>query len=122
VPLARGAVYRTLVQVTRARGGGTDWAEKYIVLLQDPESMDPHATSYAFVIASTDRSGAQASRSFEVRLGEVDGFHHSTIVDGRWVYTSLRAELDEESYCFMLREERMDEVSLAVFIGLQLTP
>jgi hypothetical protein len=122
VPLARGAVYRTEIEVTRPAGGGTEWAEKYIVLLQDPEQIDRRATHYAFVIASTDRSGAQGPRPFEVRLGPDDGFHHSTIVDGRWVRTDLRANLDESDYCFALSEERMDEISLAVFIGLQLTP
>jgi hypothetical protein len=114
-------VYRTEIEVTRPGGGGPEWAEKYIVLLQDPEQIDLCATNYAFVIASTDRSGAQGPRAFEVRLGPDDGFHHSTIVDGRWVYTNLRADLDEGDYCFTLSKEGMEEISIAVFIGLQLT-
>jgi hypothetical protein len=110
-----------LVQVTRPGEPGTYWAEKYIVLLQDPEQMDPRVTNYAFVIASTDRSGVQGPRAFEVRLGRADGFNRSTIVDGRWVYTNPRAELDEEEYFFTLSEDRMNEISIAVFIGLQLS-
>lgn len=107
--------------MTRAGGAGTERALKYIVLLQNPEQMDPRATNYAYVVASTDRSGGRDPRDFEVRLGPDDGFHHSTIVDGRWVYTDTRANLNEVDYCFTLSEERMRDISVAVFIGLQLT-
>ena len=49
------------------------------------------------------------------------GFIHATIVDGRWVYTELRADLDESDYCFTLSEERMDAISVAIYVELQLT-
>src|SRR6266498_3729038 len=109
VPLVRGAVYRTLVDVTRQGGGGAEWIEKYIVVLQDPGSMDPGAANYAFVIASTDRTGRRGPRAFEARLGPDGGFSQSTIVDGRWVYTNRRADLNEEDYQFTLSAERMDD-------------
>jgi hypothetical protein len=121
VPLERGAVYRMPMQVTRA-GGGVGRAEKYIVLLQDPRQMDRNATNFAFVIASTDRTGGKGPRSFEVQLGPGDGFNHSTTVDGRWVYTHSRADLKEEDYFVTLNEDRMSAISVAVFIGLQLDP
>ncbi len=44
------------------------------------------------------------------------------MVDGCWVYTAPRSELDEAAYQFTVTEERMDEISVAVFVGLQLTP
>lgn len=122
MPLERGAVYRALIEVARRGGlGGTEWAEKYIVVLQDPGQMDAGATRYSYVIASTDRTGGRGLRAFEAQLGTADGFSRSTIVDGRWVYTELREELAETDFCFTLSEQRMDEISLAVFIGLQLS-
>jgi hypothetical protein len=119
VPLERGAVYRREIDVIYSNRG-TGRALKYIVLLQDPNQVDQGATNYAYVIASTDRSGGREPRNFEARLGPVDGFHHSTMVDGRWVYTEVRADLNESDYCFTVSEERMNAIALAVFIGLQL--
>ena len=42
------------------------------------------------------------------------------MVDGRWVYTIARASLNENLRQFRLSEDRMAQISLAVFIGLQL--
>jgi hypothetical protein len=122
VPLERGAVYLLPTLVTARGGGGSAVVNKYQVVLQDPASMDARASNYAFVLASTDRSNGRGARLFEVLLDEEDGFDHGTMVDGRWVYTQPRDELDESGYQFTLSEERMDDISLAVFEGLQLTP
>ncbi len=122
MPLERGAVYRRILYLPAWPGGPLRPLLKYMVVLQDPRSMDPNATNFAFVIASTDRTGRGGRRVFEARLDESDGFDHSTIVDGRWVYTEPRDVLDEDDYQWTLSEERMDEVSLAVYEGLQLQP
>ena len=122
MPLERGAVYRRLVYLPSPMGGPSRPLLKYIVVLQDPRSMDPNASNYAYVIASTDRTRGADPRVFEVRLDESDGFAHSTVVDGRWVYTEPRDTLDESDYQWTLSPERMDRVSLAVFEGLQLDP
>ena len=119
MPLERGAVYRTEIEVMR-RGGGTEWAVKYIIVLQDPQHMDAGATQYAYVVGSRNRSAGRGPRGFEAELGQADGFEYSTMVDGRWVYTRPRDELEETEYQFTLSEERMDAISVAVFIGLQL--
>lgn len=115
----RGAVYLLETPVTY-KGGGTGWALKYQVVLQDPFIMDENASNYAFVIASTDNSGGRGPRIHEVLLTRADGFDHNTMVDGRWVYTAPRADLDEDAYHFTLSAERMDEIAMAVFEGLQL--
>jgi hypothetical protein len=119
MPLERGAVWLTRTLVTQ-QGGIPGLADKFVVVLQDPEQMDVGATSIAVLIASTDRTGGREPRAFEVRLGVEDGFDHSTIVDGRWVYTLLRAHLDEFDYRFTLSDDRMDDIGVAVFVGLQL--
>ncbi len=115
----RGAVFRYEHTVLRS-GGGFGEAPKYLILLQTPTDTDVGATQAAYVIASTRRTGGAAPRSFEVVLDESDGFHHPTIVDGRWVYTLPRSELGNQDYQFALTDDRVAELSVAVFIGLQL--
>jgi len=119
--LHRGGVWLTTILTTQ-RTGDPRPAEKFAVILQDPERMDSGATQIAAVIASTDRTSGRQPRAFEVRLGRDDGFDHATIVDGRWVYTLPRSDLDAWSYRFTLSDDRMDEITGAVLIGLQLYP
>ncbi len=116
----RGDVYLVPIELPVPGGLRLETKDKYLILLQSPSAMDPRATYIACVIASTDRSGSSGARSFEVRLGVEDGFRHETMVDGRWVYTIPRAALDESLRQFRLSEDRMAQISLAVFIGLQL--
>jgi hypothetical protein len=104
-------------------GGGVELTverDKYLVLLQDFSSMDRNAKQFAYVIGSSDRTGGRGARSFEVRLDEEDGFPHPTIVDGRWVYTTLRTRLTNADYLCTLRTDRMGDISVAILIGLQL--
>src|SRR4051794_27127739 len=96
--MIRGGVYRMRVQVTQRGGTEPEWLDKYIVVLQDPASMDAGATNFAFVICSTDRTAGRGPRAFEVLLGREDGFEGSTILDGRWVYTYPRSEVAESEY------------------------
>jgi predicted RNA-binding protein with TRAM domain len=121
VPIERGAVYLARVPGTARGGVGTADLEKYIVLLQDFSMMDVNATQFAAIICSTDQTGPQGPRAFEVRLDESDNFDRPTIVDGRWVYTFPRSRLDQAVYLFTLTPDRMEQVSLAIFIGLQLS-
>jgi hypothetical protein len=114
----RGDVYLTTIDLPIA--GGYLPRDKYLILLQSPAAMDPGATNIATVVASTDRSGSSGARAFEVRLGVEDGFRRATMVDGRWVYTIRRADLSEHELQFRLSDNRMEEISLAVLIGLQL--
>lgn len=100
-------------------GVGRRQAEKYCVLLQDPSVMDRSATSIAFVIVSS-KNGQGPARLFEVELDQSDGFSRLSIADGRWVQTDLREAFQEQDYMFTLSEGRMEEISDAILLGLQL--
>jgi mRNA-degrading endonuclease toxin of MazEF toxin-antitoxin module len=93
-----------------------------VLLLQDPAAMDRGATNIAYLVLSTDRTGSRGPRSFEVPLDEHDGLSGRSVADGRWVFTMPRDDLQEADFVVTLSEGRMDEVSTAVFIGLQLDP
>jgi hypothetical protein len=121
VPLERGAVYLARVPLRERGSGNLTYLEKLVVLLQDFTTVDSRASQFSYVVCSTDRTGGRPTRLFEVRLGQGDGFDHSTIIDGRWVYTSPRRVLGDAIYRFTLTDQRMDDVSLAIFVGLQLT-
>lgn len=85
--------------------------------------MDANATRIAYVLCGTDHTGLDGPRDHEAQLGTDDGFSHSTIVDGRWVFTSSRTVFDETRYAgFTLPPERMILIDAAVFDGLQLGP
>jgi hypothetical protein len=114
-------VYLAPIPVTRRGGGAPADLDKYLIVLQNPANMDRNSTQLAVVVASTDRTSGRGVRAFEVRLDDQDSFRHPTIVDGRWVYTFPRKKLDDAIYMFTLTSQCMDEISLAVFIGLQLT-
>lgn len=118
MPLRRGAVYFTDLELTpRGLSVGRSRMQKYIVVLQD--LLDPTVTNFAFVVCSSDRTGG-GLRTFEARLDVEDGFARPTKVDGRWVFTLPRDAVTEEEHQFDLSSERMAEIDLAVFIGLQL--
>jgi hypothetical protein len=117
----RGDVHLTAIDLPVPGGVTLKARDKYLILLQSPSGMDSGATNIACAIASTDRRGASPARAFEVSLGIGDGFRHETIADCRWVYTILRALLHHSTRQFRLSEERMDEISVGVFVGLQLT-
>ncbi len=123
MPLERGAVYLVPTEMSEASGAtGRRVIDKYHVVLQNPGSIDPNARNYAYVLASRDRSSGGPNRIFEVRVGQTDGFDVDTMVDGRWVYTGLRDALLSERYQFTLSPDRMDQISVAIFDGLQLDP
>ncbi len=120
MPLERGAVYLSAVPLTSRREGSSDVLEKHVIVLQDAQRMDPGATRIACVVASTDRLQGAALRPYEVRLGQHDGFDHETVVDGRWVFSFKRPLVEAGAYLHTLGEQPMAEISVAVFIGLQL--
>ena len=113
-------MYLMELEASGPGGVGTKWAEKFVVLLQNPNVMGTGETHFAFVIASTDRTGTHEPSGYEVRLGIDDGFNHSTIVDGRWVLTNPRERLNKAEYRFTLSEERMEQIADAIVAGLQL--
>lgn len=122
MPLVRGAVYVLPVEVMLPEGVAAV-KEKYVVVLQDASRMDANATRIAYVLCSSDNTGSDGPRSHEVQLGRSDGFPHSTVVDGRWVFTSARKLFDETRFTgHILSEDRMGDISVAVLIGLQLAP
>lgn len=121
MPFERGAVYSAPLLLLGRGDDADDDRRKYLIVLQSPAAMDRNASQFAFVVASTDQTRGRGARPFEVQLDEADGFRHPTIVDGRWVYSIWRDKLAEDgTYMFTLNEKRMVEVSLAIFIGLQL--
>lgn len=123
MPLARGAVYSAPLLLLGRDDNVSEDENKFLVVLQNAAAMDRNASQFAFVVASSDRTQGRGPRSFEVRLDRSDGFHHGTVVDGRWVYTTWREELDRTgTYMFSLNEQCMEEISVAIFIGLQLDP
>lgn len=120
MPLERGAVYRVLVPVTLP-DGGEGIRLKFVVVLQDASIMDQNATYVACLMCSTDNTGPDGPRYHEVQLDERDGFEHSTIADGRWVFSFRRTLFEDSRYAgFTLTEERMSRISRAIFDGLQL--
>ncbi|HEX3930575.1 MAG TPA: hypothetical protein VHW64_07720 [Nocardioides sp.] len=120
MPLERGAVYLAPFEGMGPGGVGTQVIDKYHVILQDAASMDVNASQFAFAVGSSPTEG-QPVRAFEVLLTVAEpGFPHDTLVDGRWVYTLRRDGLDEANYKFTLEEKAMDDISVAIFIGLQL--
>jgi hypothetical protein len=100
-PFNRGDVYYIDVTVTQAISWATVLKDKYVIMLQDPSRMHPRASNFAFVLASTDNEPDVPQENAErylVKLDEGDGFSRPTVVDGRWVYTLPRPELQNAHY------------------------
>lgn len=73
------------------------------------------------VLASTDkRTLGQPPAPYEVAVDSAYGFDHSTIIDCRWVFSLPRATFDPTTFLFALPNAVMNEVSVALAVGLQL--
>ncbi len=88
-----------------------------VVLQGGPLFADQH--NVAIVLASSLRVQAPP-RPFEVYVGPAVGFHHDTVIDGRWVVTILKDDIPETARAFVLPLPVMDQVSVAIAAGLQL--
>lgn len=124
MPLERGAVYRHPIRVLGPRAVGEAVEEKLIIVLQDPTQMDPNASSFAFVVCSTEHpDGVDQGWKVVFQPADLPGaFDRATEVDGRWVYTLERDQLEDSPYLGTLDDDQMEDVTVAVVSGLQLMP
>lgn len=116
----RGDVYKIELELPNRSGSGTEVREKYVVALQGGSDF-ANVTEVAVVIASTYR-GSGAVRPFEVLVGPPEGFHHTTVIDGRWPATLPKAQLHAGRLLTTLAPETMWRVSRAIASGLQMKP
>ena len=113
----RGEVYRCQITLP-ARGGGAGGVRtKWVVVLQG--GPDFAANPEVAVLVASTHSGAPP-RPFEVLVGTGDGFVHDTVIDCRWPFTMLKADLLTGTLETTLSTNRMHQVSVALVRGLQL--
>ena len=99
--------------------GDTEPRTKFIVALQSTPGAVPKYI--ATVVASSDRrQPGQTLRPYEVGVGAPEGFDHGTVIDCRWVFTLLHADVAAVTPTLHLSSEIMARVDLALFAGLQM--
>lgn len=112
----RGDVYLTRFRFPdRAAAGQFVERNKYVVMLRGVAT----ETDIPFLIAST-HNPARTARPFEVIVGSQHGFDHETVIDCRWPYTRPKSWFDPTEFRFALPLDVMQEVNVALVVGLQM--
>jgi mRNA-degrading endonuclease toxin of MazEF toxin-antitoxin module len=103
----------------RVRGAGTSPRLKYVVCLQGGPDF-ANQTDVAVVVGSTYKRRVGGLQPYEVLVGPQHGFLHDTVIDCRWVITIQKAEAPPSTRKFRLPPDVMDDISVALVVGLQL--
>lgn len=116
--MAKREVYKADIELPNRAGDDPAWdmRTKYFLIIRD----NSQESDISIVIASTDRRNGNV-RGFEVLFpADIGLFPNTTVVDCRWVYTISRNLLANLEPIFIIPEEKMKEVKLALALGLEL--
>jgi hypothetical protein len=120
----RGEVYSLNIPWRDPRNPTGPYVERFkmVVVLRGGAGTATE-TDVPVVLTSTDRRpDSTRLRSFEVLVGTAEGFDHDTIIDCRWPQTVPKQRMAAVAPAIRLDAQKMREVSIALFAGLQMQP
>lgn len=116
----RGDLVVVHIELPNRRGlSGTLGKPKWVVLLHD-ERAYRGSDDVAVVVASTWRRGDAPIAPYEVLCEHGDGFAVPSVIDCRWPFTLLKSEVRAGTHKATLTEARMDDIAVALTVGLSL--